>query len=127
MLRLVIAATALSIVVAGCGSTWTEAEAKREAFRLSHVPQGHKSSYLKANSLIRNADAYLREGLAATEKKNKVKYLTSAASKYSKAIDILKRILAETKEPDDRDFISHVIEDTSANREEAVNSMPILD
>ena len=125
MFRFVLLTAVFIVVFAGCGSARVTGE--REAFRLSHVPDSHKSGYLRANSLINSGDYYLNEGLAAPEKKNKVKCLTTAAGKYGKALDILKEILAEVTDDTDREFITHVIEDTQSSLEEAVHSIPILD
>ena len=127
MYRIVIVAIVVAVFLAGCTATQTGAEKRREAFRLSHVPQTHRSSYLKANALINNGDYYLRVGMTAPEQKNKIKYLDTAARKYGKAIVLLNEILAHTKDPTDRNFLSHVIEDTQTNLHEAVDLQPILD
>jgi hypothetical protein len=127
MHRIAVVVAVIAVVLAGCAAAQTEAEKKREAFRLSHVPQTHRSRYLKANALIKDGDHYLREGMTALEQKNKIKYLSTAASKYSKAVNLLNKILAKTEDPTDRKFISHVIEDTQTNLREAVDLQPILD
>jgi hypothetical protein len=71
MHRIAVVVAVIAVVLAGCAAAQTEAEKKREAFRLSHVPQTHRSRYLKANALIKDGDHYLREGMAALEQKNK--------------------------------------------------------
>ena len=52
MFKSFLAVAILTVFLAGCGTTRSEVELQREAFRLSHVPQTHKSTFLRANSLI---------------------------------------------------------------------------
>jgi hypothetical protein len=114
------------IVITGCASTKTEAQKRREEFRLSHIPGSESSRFLKANVLINNGDYYYFLAVETPELKDRKGYLKSACDNYRKAISRMEEIAAILEDPTDREYVRSVIKHTKASLEEAVRLLPIF-
>lgn len=125
-MRVILILGMVAIIIAGCASTQTEAQKRREAFRLSHIPKSESSRFLKANTLINNGDYYYFLAVDTPELKDRKVYLKSACSNYRKAISRLEEIAAVLEDKTDRDYVRSVIEHTKASLEEAVRLLPIF-
>ena len=86
MLRTALILGMVVVVVAGCASSQTEAQKRREAFRLAHIPKSESSRFLKANTLINNGDYYYFIAKDTPELKERKKNLKYACDNYRKAI-----------------------------------------
>ena len=126
MLRVTLILGLVAIVVAGCASTRTEAQKRREAFRLAHIPKSESSRFLKANTLINNGDYYYFLAVDTRELKDKKVHLKSACANYRKAITRLEEIAAGLEDKTDRGYVLSVINHTKASLEEAVRLLPIF-
>jgi hypothetical protein len=122
-----IIALGLIVILTGCSSPRTEAEKQREAFRLSHVPHSHRSTFLSANSLVSDGDHYYFEAMAMPELKHRSSLLHKAAAKYRKAILMMRDILPEVEDPTDKKYINDAISHTEASLEETVRALPIFE
>ena len=117
----------VAIFAFGCVSTKTEAQKRREAYRLAHVPKTQKSKFLSANNLINDGDTYYFEARSATEKKEKTRLLKKAGACYRKAITKMRDIVPHISDPADRNFVEDVIKHTEASLEETVRSRPMFE
>jgi hypothetical protein len=126
MLRAILILGMAAIIIAGCASSKTEAQKRREAFRLAHIPKSESSRYLKASKLMSNGDYYYFRAKNTPEMKDRKAYLKSACSNYRKAITRLEEIAAVLEDKADREFVISVIDHTKAILEEAVRLLPIF-
>jgi len=115
------------IVAAGCVSSKTEAESRREAFRLSHVPKAHQSAFLKANGNINKGDSLYSQARSTRELKQRTRLLQAAADSYRKAIVMLRKIHEETSEDADKSFVIEVLRHTESSLQETVRMLPIFE
>ena len=127
MFKFLVAVTVLTVFLAGCSTPRSQIELQREAFRLSHVPQTHRSAFMSANSLIADGDHFYIEARAMPELKHRTSLLRKAAAKYRKAIMVLRNILPSVADPTDKKYISNTIKDTEASLEETVRALPIFE
>jgi hypothetical protein len=111
----------------GCASSKTEAQKRREAYRLAHVPKTQKSKFMSANNLINDGDTYYFEAQSTGEKKEKTRLLKKAGACYRKAITKMRDIVPQIEDPADRNFVKDVIRHTEASLEEAVRSLPMFE
>ncbi len=126
MPRTILILGMVAIIIAGCASTQTEAQKRREAFRLAHIPKSESSRFLKANTLINNGDYYYFIAKDTPELKDRKKNLKYACDNYRKALTRLEEIAAVLEDKTDRGYVISVINHTKASLEEAVRLLPIF-
>lgn len=117
----------IAILIIGCATPKTEAEKRREAFRLSRVPQTHQSAFLKANDCISAGDNLYFEARETRELKARSYLLHSAASNYRKAIVMLRKIHEEIEDTTDKGYIVSVLKHTESSLQETVRMLPIFE
>ncbi len=127
MYRLVLAAAVLAILVPGCNSAESQAQKRREVFRVPHYASTARQEPTldRAGELLLEAAPYYHSAIAETDPIKKKRLFREAASRYQRALHELKALQARTKDPRRREELGLIIMQVQDDLNDSLRRMPI--